>query len=342
MLSPHDPAPPTPRSPAEASPGNAPFLVVAHHPHWRSSIVLDPSAKRVRLMANNSFGHYTIEGSELRIDWDDFPADHFHLQDGVYLHRFTEPPKESRQPLLDRQILLASIPASPFIAQLRRVGSDIAVFQQVFINADYASPHLPQDADVIIDLGANIGLTSLFFAAKYPNARIIAIEPDPGNFALLSSNLAQISPRAMTLPIAIWSSDCELHVRRTDVNGNPLGDWGVQVGQSVPGASITVRGRSMGRLIDDLDLQRIDIVKIDIEGAEKELFEASDLAWLEVVNMIIVETHERFRPGAHDAVLRLLDLGFSRQGDAGENCVFTRVKRAVRASPFGVAAARGG
>jgi FkbM family methyltransferase len=312
----------------EASPANRPHLIVAHHPHWRSSILLDPVANRARLMINNSSGHYTIDGAELRIDWDDFPPDHFHLRDGVYLHRFTDPPANRTGVVASAEHLHAAIPASRYIAELRGIGSDIAVFQQVFINQEYAIASLPNDAHVIIDLGANIGLASLFFAEKYPYAHLIAIEPDPENFAMLTRNLAQISPRATTLPIAIWSDDCELAIKRTDVRGNPLGDWGVQVGLPLQGSSLNVRGCTMNRVIAAFDLKHIDIVKIDIEGAEKELFESADLHWLNIVDMIIVETHERFRPGSHDAVLRLLNFGFIRQHDSGENCVFTRSKAA--------------
>jgi FkbM family methyltransferase len=307
----------------EASPADQPFLIIAHHPHWRSSILLDPKARRVRHMMNNSTGRYTIEGAELRIDWDRFPTDHFRLQDGIYMHRATDPVNRTRV-VASPEVVHVAIPASQFVAQLRSTGSDIAVFQQVFINREYATPCLPDTANVIIDLGANIGLASLFFAEKYRKARIIAIEPDPANLALLARNLAQISSRAAMLPIAIWSDDCELDMTRTDVRGNPLGDWGVQVGHSVQGSSGTVRGCTMRRVIDNFNLKQVDIVKIDIEGAEKELFQSTDLQWLDIVNMIIVETHERFRPGSHDAVLRLLELGFVRQPDSGENCVFTR------------------
>jgi FkbM family methyltransferase len=186
---------------------------------------------------------------------------------------------------------------------------------------------------VIVDLGANIGLASLFFAARYPRATVLALEPDPANFAMLSHNVAGVGGRILSVQGAIWSEDRDLRVLRSDANGVPLGDWGVQVGNVAGAGTIEVAGWSMARLIRDHCLGQIDILKIDIEGAEKELFEAEDLGWLASVEMVMIETHERFRPGCNAAVLKMLDCGFALRPGSGENAVFVRERLARSPDP---------
>jgi predicted O-methyltransferase YrrM len=58
---------------------------------------------------------------------------------------------------------------------------------------------LPTDnMRVVVDCGANIGITSLFLAARYPHAAILSVEPHPENYALLKANVAQV-PRILPI-----------------------------------------------------------------------------------------------------------------------------------------------
>lgn len=84
---------------------------------------------------------------------------------------------------------------------LRPGTSDVAVFEQVFLANDYNLRRLRQysgimaayramSAPLVLDLGANIGLFSLYAAKNFPRAKIVAIEPEAENFALLAGNTA--------------------------------------------------------------------------------------------------------------------------------------------------------
>src|SRR5258706_3177797 len=77
---------------------------------------------------------------------------------------------------------------------LRRTNSDIFVVRDVFESEDYGfvrKMNLPTDAN-ILDLGANIGLASLYFASLFPASKILAVEPDAANCNLLERNCAPL------------------------------------------------------------------------------------------------------------------------------------------------------
>src|SRR5262245_51635214 len=67
----------------------------------------------------------------------------------------------------------------------RRSSSDVEVFHQVFIEREYKCLDDLSDVGLIIDCGANVGYSSAYFLSKHPTSRIIAVEPDPDNFAML-------------------------------------------------------------------------------------------------------------------------------------------------------------
>lgn len=306
-------------------------FVKAEHLDWQSTFMLDPASERVVLQFNNLQGAFRLEGERLSITWDNSTTDLFLWKDGCYQHSDLLKSKDAQSPFV-----FAAIPNSKYRAVLRKAGSDIAVYQQVFGLGEYNTRHLPEQVSVIVDLGANVGLASLFFATRYPNAHIIAVEPDPGNFALLAQNLTQIKHMALSLQAAIWSEDRDLQIKTKDDLGNPLHDWGIQVFASEDGQANATKGWSMKKILQEFDLKKIDILKIDIEGAEKELFEADDMAWLDAVDMILIETHDRFRPGSHAATMKILNHGFTKLSNCGENIVFRRTPPAPVASTFGL------
>lgn len=177
----------------------------------------------------------------------------------------------------------------------KKDGSDLATFNEVIVRRDY-DMELPFVPKQIIDGGANIGLTSVFFANKYPDATIIAIEPDADNFKCMQHNVAfysQIKP----LNSAIWSNSAYLHVvdhgRGTD-------------GYTVEVAPEAAPDKFMATSIDDImkdnNWNRIDILKLDIEGSEKEIFSSGYESWLPKTKVLIVETHDRFVKGSSKAV----------------------------------------
>lgn len=138
---------------------------------------------------------------------------------------------------------------------------------------------------VILDAGANIGTTALWFANRYPEARIAAVEPDPGNIAMLERNCAH-EPRIVRIDAAIGSTPgC---VALTGGAG-----WAVQSNRSEEGTSIVTVDAAVEAAGDELF-----IAKINIEGFERDLF-ATNLGWLSGVEAVMIEPHDWLEPGWH-------------------------------------------
>jgi FkbM family methyltransferase len=185
----------------------------------------------------------------------------------------------------------------------------------VFIYRDYEHPCLPADAQLVVDAGANVGYASLFFADRYPNATVVAIEPEPANFEALVRN-ARYHPRIKPLRAALWPTQGKLDI------ANP-GDeaWAFQVTAKKTG---NIEAVTIPDLLERFapNNGRIDVLKVDIEGAEKELFETGVGSWIDRVGTLILELHDRFRPGCTETVLAALSSHPYRRHERGENVFF--------------------
>jgi FkbM family methyltransferase len=167
---------------------------------------------------------------------------------------------------------------------LRNGTSDLSVFGQVFLQGQYA--HMPvRTPRVIIDGGANIGLTSLYFLRRYPKARVIAIEPDPENMKVAEKNLAPYRQRCTLIHGALWSHRTRLMLKRTGSY------WTTQVTCQFSSGDVSVQAYSLADIIRDHGLSFIDLLKIDIEGAEENVFGPGKCAFLRHVSSCAIELH---------------------------------------------------
>ena len=202
--------------------------------------------------------------------------------------------------------------------------SDIRVFKQIFVDNEYDSLNLPETANTIVDLGANIGLSALFFLKKYPNAHIIAVEPDTVNFEFMKRNLEDYSNHVALLQAAIWPSDGVVSFVEHDESNEGLGAWGYRTETLTEGAEASVSAISIPTLMNQFSMDFIDILKVDIEGAEYELFEKDYESWLDKVGLIIIETHDRFKPNSEAMVRNALNGRFTELPLKGENLFFKK------------------
>ena len=169
--------------------------------------------------------------------------------------------------------------------------SDANVLVQVFQYRQYANMLGRQDVRYIIDCGANIGAASLFLLDRYPEAELIAVEPDAGNMAICRKNLAAFGSRVRFVEAGIWSSDVGLMVERgTHGDGQ---EWSFQVRACRHGEKAEARGVSIGSLVREHAFPRIDLLKMDIERSELEVFEHGNLAWLRQTQLLAIELHDR-------------------------------------------------
>jgi FkbM family methyltransferase len=198
---------------------------------------------------------------------------------------------------------------------LRLKTSDEATYVQILLRGQY-SFDLPFSPKAIIDAGANVGMASIFFANRYPEAKIIAIEAERSNFDVLEKNVRPY-PNIIPIHAALWNKDGEISVGEPDPASGANGNWSF-VTREGPGAK--VRAITMRTLMREAQIQAVDVVKIDIEGAEKEVFEDGD--WINGVRCMMIELHDRYRPGCSETVNAAAQ-GFSKL-ERGETTLFVR------------------
>ncbi|HJS66830.1 MAG TPA: FkbM family methyltransferase [Nitrospiraceae bacterium] len=206
---------------------------------------------------------------------------------------------------------------SPIV--LRAGTSDRPTFSKIFIDQEYAID-LNITPRLIIDGGANVGYAAIFFAHRYPHASIVAVEPEPQNFRLLERNTAAYS-NVHRLNKGLWPRDTYLaienlaaapdafRVRETDQPANAI-------------AATTI-----DTILREAGTDRIDVLKLDVEGAEKELFsDPGSEHWLRRTDVLIIELHDRFKPGCSHAFEQAVSKHPFRRIQVGENLMLMREK----------------
>ena len=174
--------------------------------------------------------------------------------------------------------------------------TDIEVMQQVLLDHEYYF-NLPGRPKVIIDAGANIGFASVYFANPYPDAIIVALEPDHSNFKLLELNTAAY-PQIRAVNSALWSENQQLNLFTP--NGAHSGFCTLEKNSGSMQECGTVPAVNLDTLMKTQGLETIDVLKMDIEGAEKEVFENS-ATWIDKVNILLIELHDHYKPGCSEA-----------------------------------------
>lgn len=159
---------------------------------------------------------------------------------------------------------------------------DVACIVQNLVRAEYGQFSLPLGPSLIIDAGAYIGDVSIYFMNRFPDASIIALEPSHEHYALAMINLAPYAGRFRLLNKALW-------YRRTTMS--LAGDYiGGALQEYEPG-SRSVDCVELDSLLSDLNVERVDILKLDIEGAEDEVLMRNNDSWLRKTDRLIVEFH---------------------------------------------------
>ena len=123
--------------------------------------------------------------------------------------------------------------------------SDQDVFWQIFLKQKYDFIEGLPNADVVVDLGANTGISSALFLSRWPHAKLLAVEPDPGNYAMLTRNLAPYGNRAQMIRGAVWTRSGDLELSRALNDGR---EWARSV-QPRTGNGEQVRAFSMEELM---------------------------------------------------------------------------------------------
>jgi FkbM family methyltransferase len=184
-------------------------------------------------------------------------------------------------------------------------GSDAFIFSEVFEHR-YYDVLLPMTPATILDVGANIGLTAVFFRRKFPSATIVCVEPMPNNAEILERNIRQnhLDITVIEKALCVHDKPVTMVVANKDY-GHRV--FGIKNSDNANGATIEVPGVTVSSLLESLRWQRIGLLKLDIEGYEATLLR-ENAEWLRSVDAICLECHEPF--GIADLVKIAAEHGF--------------------------------
>lgn len=206
--------------------------------------------------------------------------------------------------------------------------SDIDVFYQVFLERQYKCLDSVEEPELVLDCGANVGYSAAYFLTRFPRAKLIAVEPDPANCAILEANLAPFRGNCRVVRSAIWSEETGLVLDEKPFRDGR--DWARVMRPARPGELPLVHATTIGALLKESGANRISILKIDIEKSELALFSTGYKDWLDRVDNLSIELHDDECASIfYDAIF---DQGFSvsrcneltvcrRSGQAGTNSI---------------------
>ncbi len=168
----------------------------------------------------------------------------------------------------------------------------------------------------IIDAGANIGVETARFAVHHPEAQIIAIEAQRRNFNILEKNVK--NRKSVFAEFAgLWPINTFLDIESTSVDMQAF-----KVTETNKNSSL--KSITIPEILHNYNLQSIDILKLDIEGAEYPLFTQGDLHWINKVNVFIIEIGDQDAEGMTQAIFNALSGIQFNSYLCGENLVMIK------------------
>ncbi len=182
---------------------------------------------------------------------------------------------------------------------LRKGTKDHETFKEIFIDNIYNIP-LHIYPKTIIDAGGNIGLASRFFKHKYPESQVILIEVDQENSKEAEKNLKSYSGLTI-LNKGLYNTNTYFKINDTFNATNSY------VVEEATQDDYDIESITIPDIIHEYNWQVVDLLKIDIEGAEKALFSSDYEEWLPKVNVIMIETHDRMVAQCSITVMKALD-----------------------------------
>jgi FkbM family methyltransferase len=161
--------------------------------------------------------------------------------------------------------------------------------------------YLPAGGDVVLDVGANVGLFSVWLARRAAGIRVWAFEPFRENYEALADNLSGWDHRVTPLNVALGRAEGSGHML---VTGNRSLDHRLATGQ-LAGVPV-IRVISLADAVALTGADVVDFLKLDVEGAELDIFEGADAATLRRIRKMAIEYHDNIRPGTLAGLQELL------------------------------------
>jgi len=171
--------------------------------------------------------------------------------------------------------------------------SDIHTFRRVFLTDEYRLGRGPWDT--VLDLGGNIGCVAMRVAPRA--RRVIVYEPDPLNLELLTRNVSGLANvKVVTEAVAGERGRRKLHVAGSGRFGTRSTLFHEVQAQRLNAADteVEVSVTTLDAVFADHAIERCDVLKIDVEGAEYEIFAAASQDTFARIDRIVGEYHDVF------------------------------------------------
>lgn len=167
---------------------------------------------------------------------------------------------------------------------------DLSLIKSILCDGSEYQLPVPLQPRVIVDAGANIGVTALYFAALFQDARIFCFEPLPANLELLRQNTAPFSDRIVIVPkgLSDRTGVLEFHpsTNTSDFSAGGFGAWG----ESSRTERLPVT--TLEDAIREYAIPKIDVLKLDIEGSEGPALRGTPASVLEQLDVMVGELHD--------------------------------------------------
>ncbi len=230
---------------------------------------------------------------------------------------------------------------NPLNVSFRKSQSDLYILREIFLYGIYDFPYdrFCKNIRVIVDLGSNAGISAAFFHSRFPEARIICVEPIEENVKMIRKNMEKQNAKWEIEHAAISDKDEEIEFFASEwwSSGTAIKNIDDQrksmknrLEKKLALPNFKIPGITVQKLIDKHRLASIDILKIDIEGMEEKLLLSPNCQWLDKVRLIIIEIHEKYIDGKKIRE-SLLNKGFVLESHHGPCEVFWN-KRVYNAS----------
>jgi FkbM family methyltransferase len=212
-------------------------------------------------------------------------------------------------------VVLVELRDHPVPFHLRLGATDWLVLEEIFFKDEYAFVgEITKDARWIVDLGANVGYSLRYWQTLFPNAQMIAMEPEPGNCAICARN---IGSAGLESKVELLKAGVGARTGQLNLVDKGEGEWAYRTEANSGKNGQVVEVMTLADVLESHARdERVDLLKCDIEGAERELFDDCR-SWIQRIDAIVIELHPPYtlpelltalkRAGANFEVARVLD-----------------------------------
>ena len=144
------------------------------------------------------------------------------------------------------------------------------IFSEIFIGDCYPLAENNKDKKIIVDIGANIGLFTFYAKIKFPNSKIFSVEANPDNFKILEKNINENKLRDC---VRVFNNVCSSSIGKQPfyLSTNPGWSSSYNKRGAENGEMIYLEPLSLSKLFQLNNINRVDVLKLDIEGAEYDI-----------------------------------------------------------------------